>query len=258
MMGKHSQHDKGAVPRHVAVIMDGNGRWATQRGLPRFEGHRAGVKAVRLLIEEAVQTEGVDALTLFALSAENISRPKIEVRALLKLFETTLARELDVLMAHNIRLQFIGDVRGVSDAVADLAEDAVAKTASHTGLILTIALNYSGPWHIAHAISTLPASAWQHGAVHTADNMAVLSSALAFCPFPVDLVIRTSGEQRLSNFLLWHIGYAELYFTSCLWPDFDADAWAEALQDYQGRQRRFGCVQAWPTSQRSETTACKQ
>ncbi len=227
-------------PQHLAVIMDGNGRWASQRRLPRFEGHRAGVKAVKQLIQSIHEMPQVKALTLFALSTENMRRPESEVLALLQLLESTLRRELKSLHAQNIRLQFLGDVAEVSASLAAITAEAEALTAANTGLILTIACNYSGPWHIAHALSQLPVGALQQGAAAVAHNQAVLAEAMTFCPYPVDLVIRTSGEQRLSNFLLWHIGYAELYFTECLWPDFNVRALQQALHDFSQRQRRFG------------------
>jgi undecaprenyl diphosphate synthase len=229
-----------AMPRHIAIIMDGNGRWARSRGLPRPAGHRQGVKAVRRVVE-ACRVRGVQALTLFAFSSENWRRPPAEVSLLMDLFIHTLKREIDSLHSNRVRLVFIGERSAFSGRLRRLMEDSEALTAGNTGLQVNIAVNYGGRWDIVQAAQHLAArvEAGQLGA-DAIDADAIASQlSLAGLPEP-DLFIRTGGEQRISNFLLWQLAYTELYFTDVLWPEFDAQRLEEALAWFAGRQRRFG------------------
>ena len=231
-----------AVPQHVAVIMDGNGRWAEQRSLPRAAGHRAGAKAVRTTIEEAVR-HGVGALTLFAFSSENWQRPPGEVGLLMQLFLESLDREVAELDANAVRIRFIGDRARLAPALVERMATAEARTARHRRLDLVIAVAYGGRWDIAQASRRLAVEAVA-GRIDAAgiDESAVAASLeTAGRPAP-DLFIRTGGERRISNFLLWDLAYTELWFTDTLWPDFDADSFSAALADFAGRQRRYGRV----------------
>ncbi len=227
-------------PRHVAIIMDGNGRWAAQRSTRRTEGHKAGVRATREIIE-ACGRRGIEALTLFAFSSENWRRPESEVSILLDLFLRTLRSEVSKLDENNVRLRFIGDRSGFTPALQDAMDRAERKTAANDGLELAIAANYGGRWDITQAARQLA----QEVADGTLDPGAIESHqlgqrlCLADLPEP-DLFIRTGGERRISNYLLWQLAYTELWFTDQLWPDFDAAALDEALAYYRGRQRRFG------------------
>lgn len=227
-------------PQHVAIIMDGNGRWARQRRAPRVEGHRAGVRATREIIE-AVGEQGIGVLTLFAFSSENWRRPKSEVSMLLDLFRRTLAAESRRLVEHDVCLRFIGDRSRFPADLAREMERAETLTADCAGLRLFIAVNYGGRWDIAQAARRLALAA-SRGELDPAriDEAAVAREmCLADVPEP-DLFIRTGGERRISNYLLWQLAYTELWFTNCLWPDFDRAALAEAIDYYQGRERRFG------------------
>ncbi|WTM88498.1 polyprenyl diphosphate synthase [Halothiobacillus sp. DCM-1] len=228
-------------PAHVAVVMDGNGRWAKQRHLPRTIGHQRGRRAVRRLIEAAHQL-GVPYLTIFAFSSENWSRPAAEVDALMRLFLKALQRDIDEMHRNGVRLRFIGDCARFSPALQSLMQQAEARTAENRQLFLQVAVSYGGQWDILQAVRSLMAS----GDALPADDAALrarfeVQLATAPCP-PVDLFIRTGGEQRISNFLLWQLAYAELYFTDCLWPDFDRAAFETALAWFAHRQRRFGGV----------------
>ena len=228
------------VPRHVAVIMDGNGRWAERQGLPRPAGHKAGVESVRAVIEESVRA-GVEALTLFAFSSENWRRPPSEVNLLLELFLTALQREVRRLHANGIRLRVIGDIAAFPEKLRLRIRDAERRTADNRALQLQIAANYGGRWDIAQAFQRLAARV-QAGQLDPAqiDEQAVAAElSMAGLPDP-DLFIRTGGERRISNFLLWQCAYTELYFTDVLWPDFGVEAYQAALRDFAGRQRRFG------------------
>ena len=232
------------IPRHIAIVMDGNGRWAERRHRPRSFGHREGQKAVRATIEFC-RRHGVEALTLFAFSSENWKRPQGEVRALMQLFLKALDREVDELASHDVRIDFIGDLSAFSPELVGRMHDAMQRTASNTALHLNIAVNYGGRWDIAQATRAL-AEAVHRGelAADAIDEVAFARHlALADQP-PVDLFIRTGGEMRISNFLLWQIAYAELYFTDALWPDVNADVLAAALAEYARRERRYGLTSA--------------
>ena len=234
------QPGAGAVPRHVAVIMDGNGRWAERRSLPRSAGHRAGARSVRSTIEHSVR-RGVEALTLFAFSSENWQRPEQEVGLLMQLFLEALDREVAELDANDVRLRFIGDRTQLAPALAARMASAEQRTASRSRLDLVVALAYGGRWDLAQAARQLATEATagtlQPGELDEAMLAGRLSTAGRLEP---DLFIRTGGERRISNFLLWDLAYTELWFTDTLWPDFDEAAYETALCDFAGRQRRLG------------------
>jgi len=231
---------EAGLPRHVAVIMDGNNRWAKARGLSGVRGHHAGVEAVRTTIRRAAE-RGVETLTLFAFSSENWKRPRAEVSALMELFLLALKREVNKLHANGIRLSVIGDLSGFSDSIQKHVARAQAKTRDNTRLHLVIAANYGGHWDLARAARRLAERVAAGELAPAAIDEAAFASELSLAGVaPVDLCIRTSGEQRISNFVLWELAYAELYFTQCLWPDFDAAAFDAALEDYRCRKRRFG------------------
>ena len=230
----------GAVPVHVAIVMDGNGRWAEARGEPRHAGHRAGIASVRSTIEECIR-HGVRALTLFAFSSENWRRPQAEVSMLMDLFLAALQREVKRMQTNDIRLRVIGEVSAFPEKLQRRIRSAELATADNSRLMLQIAANFGGRWDIAQAARRL-AHAAAAGEIDpaTIDERAFgAATSLAGLPDP-DLFIRTGGDLRLSNFLLWHAAYSELYFTPVLWPDFDAGAFREALDEYARRQRRFG------------------
>ncbi len=225
----------GAIPRHVAIIMDGNGRWARQRHLPRLAGHKAGVEAVRR-VTRAARAMGIEALTLYAFSSENWRRPAEEVGDLMGLLRLFIRSDLAELTRENVRLRVIGDYRAFSPDLIALIDDAIARTADNDGPLLAIALNYGAQAELAAAArrlaARLPAEQIDEAAIEAELDTAGLP--------PLDLVVRTSGEQRLSNFLLWQAAYAELLFVDTLWPDFDGDALAEAVAAFGRRQRRYG------------------
>ncbi|WP_027965899.1 polyprenyl diphosphate synthase [Halomonas halocynthiae] len=231
---------EGSKPRHVAIIMDGNNRWAKSRGQSGIRGHHAGVEAVRAVIRRAVEQE-IETLTLFAFSSENWRRPPAEVEALMQLFQLALQREVKKLHRYGIRLSVIGDRDGLPSVVRKHIDKAEELTADNTRLHLVIAANYGGQWDIACAARRL-AERVADGEISPQDiDEACLGKSMCLASdAPVDLCIRTSGEQRISNFMLWQMAYAELYFTSVLWPDFGADAFDAALLDFAGRKRRFG------------------
>jgi undecaprenyl diphosphate synthase len=234
--------DAGAspVPRHVAVIMDGNGRWAERRSLPRAAGHRAGARAVRATIEQSVR-HGVPSLTLFAFSSENWQRPADEVGVLMQLFLESLDREVADLDANGVRLRFIGDRSRLGPALNERMAAAELRTARHDRLDLVVAVAYGGRWDIAQAAQRLAAEVLAGRlALPAIDESAVAQRLSTAGRPPPDLFIRTGGERRISNFLLWDLAYTELWFTDALWPDFDAAAYDAALADFAGRQRRFG------------------
>ncbi len=227
-------------PQHVAIIMDGNGRWAKSRGLPRAAGHRSGVKAVRKVIEECA-THKVRYLTLFTFSSENWRRPPDEVGMLMSLFLDSLDREVDALHRNAVRLRFIGDRSLLGSGLASRMAQAEALTADNTGLGLMLAMAYGGRWDIAQACRRLAADAVA-GIIDAAkiDESSVTARlALAGIPDP-DLLIRTGGDQRISNFLLWNLAYTELYFCDVLWPDFSAENLTSAFEYYGVRERRIG------------------
>lgn len=230
----------GVVPRHVAIIMDGNGRWASKRKLPRVAGHRAGAEAVRKTLRAAVKN-GVEVLTLYAFSSENWRRSDEEVSDLKGLLGFYLDRELDELEREGVRLRLIGDYKAFGPQLVERLERAVERTAHNDRLTLVVALNYGARSEIAAAARQL-AEQVAEGRIDPAEiDEARLGMELTTSDLPeLDLLIRTSGEKRLSNFLLWQSAYAELFFTDTLWPDFDEAAFSEALDEFAGRQRRFG------------------
>jgi undecaprenyl diphosphate synthase len=234
------------LPRHVAVIMDGNGRWARQRGLPRVMGHRAGVEALKRTLR-LCSDWGVGALTAYAFSTENWSRPGEEVTFLMTLFERVLARELEALEREQVRIRFLGELEELPEGLQRLIADATDRTAANTGIHFNVCTNYGSRRELVRAAQRL-ASQVAAGtlAPHEIDEQALAAELHTAGEEDPDLLIRTSGEQRLSNFLLWQLAYAELHLTDVLWPDFDANALERALQDYQGRQRRFGGVESQP------------
>ena len=229
-----------AVPKHIAIIMDGNGRWATQRFLPRVTGHVKGVDAVRDIVE-ACAVRGVAYLTLFAFSSENWRRPADEVTVLMRLFVTALDREVAKMHANGIRLKIVGDLDRFDDKMQRMISSAQRRTAGNDGMTVTICANYGGRWDLLQAMNRLVA-AHPGRADFTEDELASQLS-MAFAPEP-DLFIRTGGEERISNFLLWQLAYSELYFTETYWPDFDAGALDLAIASYQQRERRFGRTSA--------------
>jgi undecaprenyl diphosphate synthase len=230
----------GAVPRHVAIIMDGNGRWAEQRGLSRVAGHKAGAEAVRRSLQAAADA-GVEVLTLYAFSSENWRRSDEEISDLKGLMLYYLERELDQLVGEGVRLRLIGDYRAFGPAMTRQLEDAVARTAGNSRLTLVVALNYGSRGELAEVASRLADKAVA-GEIDPAEiDDAAIEAELDTAGLPdLDLLIRTSGEVRLSNFLLWQSAYAELLFTPVLWPDFDEGAFRSAIEQYAARQRRFG------------------
>ncbi len=228
------------VPIHIAVVMDGNGRWANRRFMPRPAGHKAGVEAARRVIE-ACGRRGVKALTLFAFSSENWRRPEEEVSVLLDLFLKTLEREADRLHEHQVRIRLIGERDRLGPRLCRQVERVERLTRDNDGMTLVVAASYGGRWDIAQAVRKLAARVADGTLRPDEIREEDLGECLALADIPPpDLLIRTGGEQRISNFLLWQLAYAELYFTSTLWPDFDADDLDEAIAWYRGRERRFG------------------
>jgi undecaprenyl diphosphate synthase len=230
----------GKIPSHVGVIMDGNGRWAQLRGLPRIEGHRIGARRAKEIIEVSIEL-GIKCLTLYTFSAENWGRPQSEVSMLMKLLEMYLRNELAGLMKKDVVFRAIGETWRLPENIQSLLTETERKTAENKGMVLVTALSYSGRNEILRAVEKI---------IHAGVKPAELSESLfnscldtAGLP-PPDFIIRTSGERRLSNFLLWQSAYAELYFTDTLWPDFDKDEFMLAIQDFQGRDRRFGGIPA--------------
>lgn len=228
------------LPRHVAIIMDGNGRWAEHRNLPRFAGHRAGVETVRRIVQMSGEL-GIQALTLFAFSSENWRRPKKEVGLLMDLFLRALEREVKKLHDTGVRLRVIGDLGAFPNKLQKRIQDAMETTRHNQGLCLNIAANYGGKWDIVEATRKL-AEQVAAGTLRADEiNESMISGHLCLNDLPEpDLFIRTGGEQRISNFLIWQLAYSELYFTHCLWPDFEREEYAHALQSFASRQRRFG------------------
>jgi len=227
----------GSIPRHVAIIMDGNGRWARQRFLPRIAGHRRGVENVRNAVRACID-KGIEYLTMFAFSSENWRRPAEEVSFLMQLFAFALEQEVAKLHENNVRFKAIGDLSRFEPRLRQLVKEAEQLTCANTRLTLTVAANYGGRWDMMQAVTRMlrdkPALA---DGFAEADLLPYLS--MAYAPEP-DLFIRTGGEQRISNFLLWQLAYTELYFTDTLWPDFDTAALDRAIVSYQQRERRFG------------------
>jgi undecaprenyl diphosphate synthase len=226
----------GDVPRHVAIIMDGNGRWAKRQHLPRIAGHRRGVEAVRATVTACAE-RGVGFLTLFAFSSENWRRPAEEVALLMQLFTMALSNEVDKLHRNGVRLKVVGDLSRFEPTIRRLVDQGERLTADNKRLTLTIAANYGGRWDIMQAMNRLLKE--KPAARQVEEDLLAPYLAMSYAPEP-DLFIRTGGEQRISNFLLWQLAYSELYFTDRLWPDFDAAALDEAIASYRTRERRFG------------------
>lgn len=228
------------LPRHVAVIMDGNGRWAKQSGKPRVFGHRNGVKAVREVTEAAAEL-GIDYLTLYAFSTENWNRPKTEVNALMTLLVETLNKEIKTLNENNVRLQAIGDLSHLPAKTHAALLQGIDDTRENKRMTLVLALNYSSRWEIVQAAQTLAREALAGSITPEQINDNAFAAALSTANMPdPELLIRTSGEQRISNYLLWQIAYTELYFTDVMWPDFNKAHFYQAILSYQNRERRFG------------------
>ncbi|RKX18924.1 MAG: isoprenyl transferase [Candidatus Zixiibacteriota bacterium] len=233
---------QGELPNHIAIIMDGNGRWAKKRGLPRTVGHKYGVKAVKKVVRAAGEI-GIKYLTLYTFSTENWKRPKKEVSAIMNLLYETTRRELNELLENNVRLITTGDIEALSPRRRKMLKEAIALTANDTGLTLNLALNYAGRFEILQAVKNIAVD-YAKGAFKIDDiDGELFSSYLQTNGLPdPDLLIRTSGEMRISNFLLWQTSYTEMYITDVLWPDFDEKEFYRAIIDFQGRERRFGRV----------------
>lgn len=227
-------------PRHIAIIMDGNGRWAQKRLMPRIMGHRAGVKTVRRVVEFCVQ-QNIEVLSLFAFSSENWRRPKDEVNLLMDLFVVTLQAEVEKLHSNNIRLRVIGDKTAFSAKLQEMIAWSEDKTAGNSGLTVVIAANYGGRWDIAQATRRIAAGVADGSIAEHEIDESLIDRHLQTSGLPEpDLFIRSGGEQRVSNFLLWQLAYTEFYFTDALWPDFDAGMLQAAIDSFKKRQRRFG------------------
>ncbi|NOR81469.1 MAG: isoprenyl transferase [Methyloprofundus sp.] len=240
MQVEQGETDKSHYPRHIAIIMDGNGRWAQQRYLPRIMGHPAGVKAVKRVVKYCAQQE-IQVLTLFAFSSENWRRPKEEVSKLMGLFMATMQKEVNSLDKNNIRLRFIGDRAEFSEKLQQKMADSEQKTENNTGLTLVIAANYGGHRDLTLAMQSI-AKQVKEGKVSPEEvDESMIANALSIPDLPdPDLFIRTGGEKRISNFLLWQLAYTEFHFTQKLWPDFDAQTMQDAIDDFLTRERRFG------------------
>jgi undecaprenyl diphosphate synthase len=239
-MVKKEQLDLGLLPEHIAIIMDGNGRWAQKKGNPRVFGHRNAIAAVRDTVEAAAEL-GIKYLTLYAFSTENWNRPRTEVDALMSLLVTTINKETKTLLDNNVRLNAIGDIDQLPSNVSKQLKSAIKKTQDKTGLCLNLALNYSARWEILEATRKI-AHDVNEGKIAIYDlSNEIFASYLSTKDMPdPELLIRTSGESRISNFLLWQIAYTELYFTPVLWPDFRRENLYEAISNFQCRERRFG------------------
>jgi undecaprenyl diphosphate synthase len=233
-----------SLPRHVAIIMDGNGRWARARGESRNAGHVAGVAAVRRVVEECLR-QGIPVLSLFAFSSENWGRPAEEVRGLMELFLSALGQEIESLRKNGVRLRFIGERAALAAALQERMREAEEETLGNDALTLLVAMSYGGRRDIVLAAQRIAARVARGELAPAACDEVEFARGLALAGIPdPDLFIRTGGERRISNFLLWNLAYTELYFTDVLWPDFDADAFATALRDFAGRQRRYGLTPA--------------
>ena len=239
-MDYKEQIDKARLPRHIAIIMDGNGRWAKKQGLARMFGHKQGVETVHNITVAATKL-GVEYLTLYTFSTENWNRPKEEVDALMTLLVDTIVKETPTLMDNNVRMQTIGDIDRLPEGAKKKFLACIEQTSHNTGLTMVLALSYSARWEITEAMRKAVQAA-QAGIVRPEDvNEQMVSSLMTTAQIPdPDLLIRTSGEYRISNFLLWQLAYSELYFTDCLWPEFTEEEFYKAIVDYQKRERRFG------------------
>ncbi|MFD1294778.1 isoprenyl transferase [Lutibacter holmesii] len=235
-----SQIDKNKLPNHIAIIMDGNGRWAKQQGKARVFGHKNGVSSVRSTIETCTKL-GVDFLTLYAFSTENWNRPKLEVKTLMSILVSSLRKELKTFQKNNIKLMAIGNLDGLPEKAHNELKDVIEKTKNNNALTLTLALNYGARDEIVNVIKNISKKVVNNNLKAEEINENIINNHLYTFSLPdVDLMIRTSGEKRISNFLLWQIAYAELYFTDTLWPDFKEANLYAAIIDYQNRERRFG------------------
>lgn len=234
------QIDKDRIPKHVAVIMDGNGRWAKQKGMPRVFGHKNGVKSVRSTIEIAGEL-GIEALTLYAFSTENWNRPKLEVKTLMSLLVSSLKNEVKNLQKNKVKLQAIGNLNLLPEKARKELNEVIDSTSNNTGVILTLALSYGAREEITQAIQKISQKIVNKELTTEEITEKVINNHLYTFTLPdVDLLIRTSGEQRISNFLLWQIAYSEIYFTNVLWPEFGKEDFLKAILNYQNRERRFG------------------
>lgn len=241
-MAIDSRIDQNNLPQHVAVIMDGNGRWAKQRGKLRVFGHNHGVRAVRETVETAAEM-GIKYLTLYAFSTENWNRPRLEINALMTLLVKTINKETKTLTKNNIRLNAIGDLNSLPKPCYRELMEAIERTKDNTRMTLTLALSYSSRWELTQAVKAIAKNVKEGILDPDAIDESVINEHLCMFPIPdPELLIRTSGEHRISNFLLWQIAYAELYFTDKLWPDFEGKDFEVAIIDYQGRERRFGKI----------------
>ncbi len=239
-MSLKDQIDKNKIPNHVAVIMDGNGRWAKKRGFTRVFGHKNGVKSVKEIVEASVEL-GIGALTLYTFSTENWKRPKIEVDILMGILVNSLKKELQTFQKNNVRLQTIGNIEKLPKKARTELKEVIEKTKKNMGLTLTLALNYGSREEIIIAVKKISKKIVNNELnIEEIDENIINSHLYTFTLPVVDFLIRTSGEKRISNFLLWQIAYAELYFTNVLWPDFRKKDFYEAILDYQSRERRFG------------------
>jgi undecaprenyl diphosphate synthase len=235
-------HLKPVLPKHVAIIMDGNGRWAKKRHLPRIAGHRAGAHSIRELVRLAGEL-GIEALTLYAFSTENWKRPRQEVHLLMQLLKRYLRNEVKELLQNNVRLQSIGNYKDLPSEIQKELKKSIQATAHCTGMTLVLALSYSGRADIASAVKKIASEVKKGRLNPNSINEKTITQALSTAELPeVDFLIRTSGEMRISNFLLWELAYSEFYMTKTLWPDFRTKDFIAALKDFQGRERRFGGV----------------
>lgn len=248
----------GPIPKHLAVIMDGNGRWATDKTIPRLNGHREGIESVRDIVKASSQL-GVGYLTLYAFSIENWKRPEHEVGGLMKLLETFLTKEIDELHANGVKLGVIGKTSSLPGNIQQILASCMEKTKENEGLVLTLALSYSGRWDITRSMQLMALDV-RRGSLSPEDiNEETISSYLNTKDLPdPDLMIRTSGEMRISNFLLWELAYSELYVSDVLWPDFRRNDLYEALRSYQKRERRFGMTSKQLSSQKGAKDAKAQ
>ncbi len=228
------------LPKHIAVIMDGNGRWAKQRQKERIFGHQNGVNAVREITEGCAEL-GVEFLTLYTFSTENWNRPKEEIDALMAMLVDTIAKEEATLMKNNIKLEYIGDISQIAEETQNALRNTIHNTRNNTRMTLILALNYSSRWELTEMVKSIAQQAKDNSLNIKEINQDIISKNLSTANYPdPDLLIRTSGEYRLSNYLLWQLAYTELFFTSTLWPDFNKEGLYEAIISYQNRERRFG------------------
>ncbi|MDN3613603.1 MAG: isoprenyl transferase [Vibrio gallaecicus] len=238
----NSQVFSDSLPKHIAIIMDGNGRWAKAQGKPRVFGHKNGVKAVRKTISSAAKL-GIKAVSLFAFSSENWRRPEAEVGVLMELFITVLSSEVKKLHKNNLQLRVIGDKSRFNERLQKKIEEAETLTSTNTGMVINIAANYGGKWDIQQAVKSISQKVQAGSLDVEAIDESLITQHLTMSDIPeVDLLIRTSGECRISNFMLWQLAYAEMYFTEQYWPDFNEDSLVEAVTWFINRERRFGCT----------------